>query len=89
MNARSDPRCAENPIDAHVRLRLRMRRRVLGITEAGLAEAIGVSLAALRAIERGATPLTPVLLWRMTQALRCSPNDLFAGLCDPPGSEEG
>jgi transcriptional regulator with XRE-family HTH domain len=80
MNSRPRRSCSENPIDTHVRLRLRIRRRVLGLTEQALAEAIGLSELELRALERGMAPLTPALLWRMTQALRCSPSDLFAGL---------
>lgn len=82
MNIRPHPIGCENPIDAHVRLMLRMRRRVLGFTVEALAQAIGVSELELRNLERGAAPLTPLILWRMTQALNCSPNDLFAGLRD-------
>jgi transcriptional regulator with XRE-family HTH domain len=89
MNPRRHPACSEHPIDAHVRLALRMRRRLLGYTEQVLAQAIGVSELELRALERGASPLTPLLLWRMTQALRCSPNDLFAGLADRGETGEG
>ena len=69
-----------DPIDDHVRLFLRMRRKVLGLTVEALAEAIDVPVEEVRACERGAQRISASMLFRMTRALGCKPSDLFEGL---------
>src|SRR5437868_8087946 len=74
---------APNPIDRHVGLRIRMRRKELGISQERLAESIGLTFQQVQKYERAANRVSASKLWEMARALRTSIAYFFEGLGDP------
>ncbi len=58
-----------NPIDVRVGSRVRLRRNMLGLTQASLGEAIGLSFQQLQKYERGANRIGASRLFALSQAL--------------------
>ncbi len=80
---------APNPIDRHVGLRIRMRRKELGISQERLAESIGLTFQQVQKYERAANRVSASKLWEMARALSTSISYFYEGLSDkpePPGS---
>ena len=78
-----------NPVDRHVGLRLRMRRKELGISQEKLAEAIGLTFQQVQKYERAANRVSASKLWEMARALSTSIGYFYEGLGDSvetPGS---
>jgi transcriptional regulator with XRE-family HTH domain len=75
-----------NPIDRHVGLRIRMRRRELGISQEKLAESIGLTFQQVQKYERAANRVSASKLWEMARALNTSIGYFYEGLGDPGGS---
>ena len=78
-----------NPIDRHVGLRIRMRRKELGISQERLAEAIGLTFQQVQKYERAANRVSASKLWEMARALNTSIAYFYEGLGDvaeTPGS---
>ena len=71
-----------NPVDVHVGLVIRQRRKALGRSQEALAEAIGVSFQQVQKYERGANRVSASMLWEIARALRCKVADFFSGLAD-------
>jgi transcriptional regulator with XRE-family HTH domain len=63
---------APNPIDRHVGLRIRMRRKELGISQERLAESIGLTFQQVQKYERAANRVSASKLWEMARALNTS-----------------
>ena len=80
---------APNPIDRHVGLRIRMRRKELGVSQERLAESIGLTFQQVQKYERAANRVSASKLWEMSRALNTSISYFYEGLSDtpePPGS---
>ena len=80
---------APNPIDRHVGLRIRMRRKELGISQERLAECIGLTFQQVQKYERAANRVSASKLWEMSRALNTSIAYFYEGLSntpEPPGS---
>ncbi|THD53176.1 helix-turn-helix transcriptional regulator [Phenylobacterium sp.] len=78
-----------NPVDRHVGLRIRMRRKELGISQERLAESIGLTFQQVQKYERAANRVSASKLWEMSRALSTSISYFYEGLGDPmetPGS---
>src|SRR5882724_9537804 len=78
-----------NPIDRHVGLRIRMRRKELGISQERLAESIGLTFQQVQKYERAANRVSASKLWEMSRALSTTISYFYEGLGDlaePPGS---
>ena len=75
---------APNPIDRHVGLRIRMRRKGLGISQERLAEAIGLTFQQVQKYERAANRVSASKLWEMARALNTSIAYFYEGLSDTP-----
>lgn len=75
-----------HPIDRHVGLRLRLRRRQLGISQEKLAEAVGITFQQVQKYERGANRVSASRLWELARALKVSVDHFFEGL--DPGDED-
>jgi len=78
-----------NPVDRHVGLRIRMRRKELGISQERLAESIGLTFQQVQKYERAANRVSASKLWEMSRALSTSVGYFYEGLGDaaePPGS---
>ena len=67
-------------IDLHFGIRLRRRRRFIGLTQTQLAEAVGVRFQQVQKYECGATRLSAARLWRCAQALDVPMSYFYEGL---------
>src|ERR1700722_2600796 len=83
MPASSDPARSPNPIDIHVGLQVRLRRKALKISQEKLAEALGLTFQQVQKYERGANRISASKLYEIARALRVSIAWFFEGLDDP------
>lgn len=75
-------------IDVHIGRRLRRRRRLLGLTQLKVSEAIGLRFQQIQKYECGANRLTAERLYQIAVALRVPTAYFFEGLPDPVASNE-
>lgn len=68
-----------NPIDIHVGRRVRMRRMMLGMTQTGLAEAIGLTFQQVQKYEKGSNRMGASRLQQIAQALQVPVPFFFEG----------
>ncbi|WP_091736269.1 helix-turn-helix domain-containing protein [Phenylobacterium immobile] len=71
-----------NPIDRHVGLRIRMRRKELGVSQEKLAESIGLTFQQIQKYERAANRVSASKLFEVSQALNTSVAYFYEGLHD-------
>ena len=71
-----------NPVDLHVGLRLRARRRELGITLDTLAAALGLTFQQVQKYERGTNRVSASKLYAIALTLRAPVSYFFNGLPD-------
>ena len=83
MPVMSDPARSPNPIDIHVGLQVRLRRKALKISQEKLAEALGLTFQQVQKYERGANRISASKLYEIARALRVSIAWFFEGLTDP------
>lgn len=74
-----------NPIDLHVGARIRMRRKILGLSQERLAEALGLTFQQVQKYERGANRVSASKLYEIARTLQSSVAYFFEGLGDPGG----
>ena len=89
MDKHDEPAAGPNPIDRHVGLRIRMRRKELGISQERLAESIGLTFQQVQKYERAANRVSASKLWEVSRALSTSISYFYEGLGDAieaPGS---
>ena len=89
MDKPEEPVQGPNPVDRHVGLRIRMRRKELGISQERLAESIGLTFQQVQKYERAANRVSASKLWEMSRALSTNISYFYEGLGDtlePPGS---
>lgn len=67
-------------IDTHVGKRLRRRRRLLGLTQQSLAEAVGLRFQQIQKYECGANRVTASRLYQLARALNVPATYFFEGL---------
>jgi transcriptional regulator with XRE-family HTH domain len=78
-----------NPIDRHVGLRIRMRRKELGMSQERLADCIGLTFQQVQKYERAANRVSASKLWEVARALSIHIGYFYDGLGDGtemPGS---
>lgn len=73
-------------IDVHIGRRLRRRRRLLGLTQLKLGEAIGMRFQQVQKYECAANRITAERLYRIALALRVPTTYFYEGLPDPVAS---
>ena len=78
-----------NPIDIHVGLRIRLRRKELGVSQERLAEAIGLTFQQVQKYERAANRVSASKLYEMARALDTSTAYFFEGLADTTTASVG
>ncbi len=83
MSVKSEPARLPNPIDIHVGLQVRLRRKALKISQEKLAEALGLTFQQVQKYERGANRISASKLYEIARALRVSIAWFFEGLSDP------
>ncbi len=74
-----------HPIDLHVGNRVRQRRRLLGMTQQALAEAVSIRFQQIQKYESGANRISASRLWELSNALRVPVLYFYEGLGDPTG----
>ncbi len=71
-----------NPIDQHVGLRVRMRRKVLKITQEELAEKLGLTFQQVQKYERGMNRISASRLYDVAQVLQTPISFFFEDMSD-------
>jgi transcriptional regulator with XRE-family HTH domain len=77
---------APNPVDLHVGARIRMRRKLLGVSQERLAEQLGLTFQQVQKYERGANRVSASKLYEIARALQTSVGYFFDGLADTQGA---
>lgn len=78
----SDP----NPIDVEVGARLRVLRKLRGLSQSDLAERLGLTFQQVQKYERGANRISASKLWQVAEILKVPVSELFG---DPNPAEGG
>lgn len=76
-----------NEIDLHLGKRLRRRRRLLGLTQQQLADAVGVRFQQIQKYECGANRISAARLWKLAEALEVQVGYFYDGLTMGPPAE--
>ena len=76
-----------NPVDLHVGGRVRMRRKMLGLSQERLAEALGLTFQQVQKYERGANRVSASKLYEIARFLSALVSFFFDGLADPAEGE--
>jgi len=87
MNEESSQQRSPNPIDLHVGGRIRMRRKVLGVSQERLAEALGLTFQQVQKYERGSNRVSASKLYEIARFLGSPISYFFEGLADPTSGE--
>jgi transcriptional regulator with XRE-family HTH domain len=82
MSESSDAERHPNPIDLHVGARIRMRRKILGVSQERLAEDLGLTFQQIQKYERGANRVSASKLYEIARSLQSSVAYFFEGLAD-------
>ncbi len=85
MSDLSDTERHPNPIDLHVGARIRMRRKILGVSQERLAEDLGLTFQQIQKYERGANRVSASKLYEIAKSLQSSVAYFFEGLADTTG----
>ena len=72
-----------NPVDLHVGGRIRMRRKLLGVSQERLADDLGLTFQQVQKYERGANRVSASKLYEIAKSLQTSIAYFFEGLVDP------
>ncbi|GGZ32518.1 helix-turn-helix domain-containing protein [Asticcacaulis endophyticus] len=70
---------APNPVDLHVGGRVRMRRKFLGLSQEGLADAIGLTFQQVQKYERGSNRISASKLYEISKTLKAPVSYFFEG----------
>ena len=70
----------DQDIDLHIGLRLRARRRLLGLSQPQLAEAVGVGFQQIQKYECGKDRISASRLWSLSEALTAPVDYFYEGL---------
>lgn len=69
-----------HPVDSHVGRRLRARRRLLGLTQEKLAQAVNIRFQQIQKYESGANRISASRLWSLAKALKVNVSYFFEGM---------
>jgi len=78
-----------NPVDLHVGSRIRLRRKILGVSQERLADALGLTFQQVQKYERGANRVSASKLYEIAATLQTQVAYFFEGLADPSDASEG
>ena len=71
---------APNPVDVHVGTRVRLRRTLLGMTQTGLGQAIGLTFQQVQKYERGVNRIGSSRLYDLARVLEVPVNFFFEAM---------
>jgi transcriptional regulator with XRE-family HTH domain len=80
---KDDAATGPHPIDLHVGLRLRLRRKELRISQEKLAEALGLTFQQVQKYERGSNRISASKLWEIARILKAPVGYFYEGWSDP------
>jgi transcriptional regulator with XRE-family HTH domain len=80
LSGLADNASGPHPVDRHVGLHIRMRRKALGISQEKLAEALGLTFQQVQKYERGANRVSASKLWEIARALKTNIAYFYEGL---------
>jgi transcriptional regulator with XRE-family HTH domain len=86
MNKLADFDAGPNPVDRHVGLRIRLRRKELGISQEKLADSIGLTFQQVQKYERAANRVSASKLWEVARALDTNIAYFYEGLATDAAS---
>lgn len=75
------------PIDLHVGRAIRARRKLLGISQQALAEAIGLTFQQVQKYERGTNRVSASKLWDIAHTLKAGVVDFFPASAEQLGTD--
>jgi transcriptional regulator with XRE-family HTH domain len=78
-----------NPVDTHVGGRIRMRRRVMGLSQESIAESLGLTFQQVQKYERGSNRVSASKLFGIAHVLKVPISYFFEDLPEPGGSRGG
>ncbi|MBO9708825.1 MAG: helix-turn-helix transcriptional regulator [Caulobacter sp.] len=78
-----------HPVDLYVGARLRIRRKVLGLSQTQLADALGITFQQVQKYERGANRISASKLYEAARLLESPVSYFFEGLDETAGSDNG
>ena len=78
---------APNPVDLHVGGRVRLRRKLVGISQEQLAAALGLTFQQVQKYERGSNRVSASKLYAIARTLGVPIAFFFDGLADPMEAE--
>ncbi len=76
-----------NPVDLHVGSRIRMRRKILGVSQEKLAESLGLTFQQVQKYERGSNRVSASKLYEIAATLQAQVAYFFEGLADPANAD--
>ena len=79
----SDLQRKPNPVDIHVGSRIRMRRRVMGLSQDDLASQLGLTFQQVQKYERGTNRVSASKLFGIAAVLQAPVSYFFDGLSEP------
>ena len=77
-----------NPVDLHVGARIRMRRRLQGVSQEKLAEALGLTFQQVQKYEKGTNRIGASRLQQISRTLQVPVAFFFEGAPSVPGTPE-
>jgi transcriptional regulator with XRE-family HTH domain len=80
--AKNQPR----PVDTHVGSRIRLRRKMIGMSQEALAGRIGLTFQQVQKYERGTNRVGASRLQQIADALQTTPAWFFEGVASPDGA---
>lgn len=82
----AEPR-TPNPIDKHVGARIRLRRKILGMSQVTLADALGLTFQQVQKYERGDNRISASKMYEAARCLGVTTSYFFEGLGDNDSAE--
>lgn len=86
MIAKPGPR-SPNPVDVHVGARVRLRRKLLKMSQEKLGERLGVTFQQVQKYERGANRVGASRLWKISEVLDVPVSFFYDGLSTEYGGQ--
>ena len=76
-----------HPVDLYVGARLRIRRKMMGLSQTQVADALGITFQQIQKYERGANRISASKLHATAMFLKTPIGFFFEGLDDPEGAD--
>jgi transcriptional regulator with XRE-family HTH domain len=76
-----------NPVDLYVGSRIRLRRKVLGVSQESLAANLGLTFQQIQKYERGTNRVSASKLYEIARSLQTTTSYFFEGFADPNSGE--